>query len=351
MQYIMNITVLAGGLSPERDVSLVSGALIANALRRRGHKAALLDLYLGGEAEFTLEMSDVPQVGHAEPDLASLIASNGGRTAPIADGIIEACIAADVTFLALHGGIGENGTLQAMLDCFGIRYTGSGHVGSAMAMDKDLSKRMFRFASVPTADWMKLDISGLSDCKNAAASIADKLGFPCVIKPLDCGSSVGVAFADDMGELCRALETAVKEGHAAHFIAEPKLSGREFSVGVLKGCALPAIEIIPKAGFYDYKNKYTAGMTEEITPAPLNEAETARIKELAEMAHNSLNLGSYSRTDFIYDEMAKDFICLEVNTLPGMTPTSLLPQEARAAGIEYDELCEMIALDALNVPK
>ena len=343
----MKITVLAGGLSPERDVSLVSGALIANALRSRGHIVALADPYLGGNDDFTLEMSPIPKVGHSHPDLGALIRSNNNRTSPIADGIIGMCKAADVTFLALHGAHGENGTIQALLDCEGIRYTGSDHTACAMAMDKDLTKRLLSFAGIPTASWVKFT---LGDVKANADAIEEELGCgsSCVIKPLDGGSSVGVEFAYDRESLEAALTKAAKDGHAKHFIAEKLLHGREFSVGVLMGKALPVIEIIPKAGFYDYKNKYTAGMTEEIVPAKLSGEQTARVQELALAAHNALGMGSYSRSDFILDVANDEFMCLEVNTLPGMTPTSLLPQEAKAAGISYEELCEMIAADALK---
>ena len=341
----MKITELAGGLSPERDVSLVSGALIANALRRKGHLVALADLYLGGKADFTAEMSPIPSVGHSHPDLAALIARNNGRTSPAADGIIELCRSSDVTFLALHGAFGENGTIQALLDCEGIRYTGSGHAACALAMDKDLTKRLIRFDGVPTADWLKFT---LGDTALSAAAVESKVGCPCVIKPLDGGSSVGVEFAYDRESLEAALNKAKADGHAKHFIAEKLIRGREFSVGVLMGRALPVIEIIPKAGFYDYKNKYTAGMTEEIVPAHLSGEQTAHLQKLALDAHNALGMGSYSRSDFMLDESSGEFMCLEVNTLPGMTPTSLLPQEAAAVGIGYDELCEMIALDAVN---
>ncbi len=338
----MKILVLSGGLSPERDVSLVSGALIANALRRRGHAVALLDLYLGGTPDFTSVESSVPTIGHTEPDLNALIASNNNRTSPVAEGIVDAAKSADVTFLALHGGIGENGVLRAMLDCEGVRCTGSPYVGSMLAMDKDLTKRMLKLDGIPTAPWVKT-----SPDVESVARIEAEVGYPCVVKPIDGGSSVGVQFASDRAQLVAALNAA-KSDATSHLIVEKLIRGREFSCGVLLGKALPSIEIIPKEGFYDYKNKYTAGMTTEITPADITPAQEKRIGELALAAHSSVGLGSYSRTDFMLDDESGEFICLEVNTLPGMTPTSLLPQEAQAVGIEYDELCEMIALDALN---
>jgi len=340
----MKITVLAGGLSPERDVSLTSGALIANALRRRGHLTALVDLYIGGAAEFTYEMSDVPKIGASHPDIAALIKSCGGRETEVGEGIIEACTQSDVTFLALHGGAGENGKVQALLDCFGVKYTGSGHLSSAMAMDKNVTKCMLCNVGVPTAGWIT------AGCRDDIAAVSEraaaKVGFPCVVKPLDGGSSVGVAFADDEGALGDILRGAF-EG-CREVIIEKRVTGREFSCGVLCGRALPPIEIIPKVGFYDYKNKYNAGSTDEICPAHLTEAQTERIMTLAKAAHDSLKLGSYSRADFILDDTSGDFVCLEVNNLPGMTPTSLLPQEAAAAGIGYDELCERLAFDALS---
>lgn len=348
---MMNIAVLSGGFSPERNVSLTSGALIANALRKRGHAVALLDLCLGGEGAFTLEPSDVPSVGSAAPDyedIAAAVRARFGRVAPVAPGVIDVCRKADVTFLALHGGIGENGRLQALLDIEGIRYTGSSAVSAAVAMDKDLTKRLLRQAGLPTADWLAVP-ADMADADMAAAAAGFPL--PCIIKPASSGSSVGVGFCHAPEELPAALKTAADAertvGKGGKVLLEHLLHGRELTCGVLLDRALPVIEIIPHEGFYDYKNKYVAGMTTEVVPAEIPEDVAAETRRIALESHRTLGLGSYSRTDFIWDE--KDGLqVLEVNTLPGMTPTSLIPQDAAAVGVDYETLCEMLAEDALK---
>jgi D-alanine-D-alanine ligase len=216
----------------------------------------------------------------------------------------------------------------------GIPYTGSDFSACLTAMDKSLSKLLFRAAGVATADYTLIR----SGEKPYAVS------FPCVVKPCSCGSSVGVSIVENEEELYAAL--AFAEKYEGKILIEDKIEGREFSVGILNGKALPAIEIRPKEGFYDYERKYQSGLTEEICPAPLNTEEAARLADSALKAHRALGLGSYSRIDFIKDNKTGKFVCLEANTLPGMTPMSLLPQEAAAAGIDYDTLCEIIATSA-----
>ena len=335
----MKIVVLAGGLNPERDVSLASGSLIANALMKNGHEVLLLDVYEGADADAGFKIgTDFKysyKVKESEPDLEAVKARNGDRTELIGRNVLEICKNADIAFLGLHGSIGENGQLQAVFDNFGIKYTGTGYIGSLLAMDKDISKRIMLQSGIATADWILFEF-GNTDID----SVEEKIGYPCVVKPCSCGSSVGVSIADNRNQLITALEFAKK--YEDMIICEKKIDGREFSVGILKGEALPVIEIIPKQGFYDYKHKYQAGITTEITPAELPDAHTKRLQARAAAVHKALRLGGYSRIDFIYDEKADEFFCLEANTLPGMTPTSLLPQEALAAGISYEQLCEMI---------
>ena len=336
----MNIVVLAGGYSPEREVSRTSGALIANALIENGHSVLLLDVYEGLESVpadarslFQRTAYELPRIGEAVPDLEALKKRCGNGDALIGKNVIALCQAADKVFLALHGGMGENGQLQATLDTYGISYTGSGYLGSAVAMDKDISKRLFRFGGVPTPQWIYVDPA--SDC---VREVLAKIGVPCVVKPCDCGSSVGVSMADTEEELCQALREAAK--WCSRALVEQKIIGRELTVGVLDGVALPAVEIIPKAGFYDYKNKYQ-GTTEEICPADIPKDVAERAAELSLRAFEVLRLRGYARFDFLMDEDGSLW-CLEANTLPGMTPTSLLPQAAQAAGISYGELCERI---------
>ncbi|MBR6742678.1 MAG: D-alanine--D-alanine ligase [Clostridia bacterium] len=339
----MNIVVLAGGLSPERNVSLVSGSLIAKSLCESGHRVVLLDVYEGcvipeeGVSALFVDKIESKKIIEGEPDLEAVKAANGGREELIGKNVIEICKFADAVFLALHGAMGENGQLQATLDAFGINnYSGSGYTGSAIAMNKEIAKKLFRFAGIPTADWVCITSSD----ENAKEKILAEVGVPCVIKPLSCGSSVGVTIVENEEELERAL--AFAHNYETKVLAEKKISGREFAIGYLGGKVLPPIEIIPKAGFYDYKNKYQPGLTEEICPADLTEEQLSRISELCERSFEALDLAGYARMDFILSEEDGDFYCLEANTLPGMTPTSLLPQEAAAAGISYSELCETI---------
>ncbi len=338
----MKITVLAGGLSPERDVSLTSGSLIANALMSKGHEVALIDVYEGIDCKkedipslFIKNGSYTYSVSETEPDLEAIKRKNGCREELIGPNVLDICRYGDVAFMALHGAMGEDGHLQATFDNYNIKYTGSGCIGCMLAMDKDISKRMFGYSGVLTPRWVLFDVKS-----GNAAEIEDKIGYPCVIKPCSCGSSVGVSIVNSREELDAALAAAAKYENS--ILAEEMISGREFTVGVLDGRALPAIEIIPTEGFYDYKNKYQAGRTVEICPAPISEEEGKRLANEAIKAHRALRLGDYSRIDFIMDKKG-DFYCLEANALPGMTPTSLLPQEAKAVGIEYAELCEILA--------
>ena len=334
----MNILVLAGGYSPERDVSLTSGSLIANALKREGENVCLADVYLGID-ESILERDDlfntcegeVYRVGNIVPDLDALKAESGNGEALIGRGIIELCRRADVVFLALHGAMGENGQLQATLDNYGIKYTGSGYVGSLLAMDKDISKKMFVGAGVNTPEWLYFGAGGCD-----IDLIEKKIGYPCVVKPCSCGSSGGISIVEDRAALEVALAEAVR--YEDNILVERKIEGRELTVGILDGEVLPVIEIIPTEGFYDYKNKYQAGKTLEICPAEISEELCSAVGEQAKLAFDALRLSGYSRFDFMVDENEKPW-CLEANTLPGMTPTSLLPQMAAARGIDYGKLC------------
>jgi D-alanine-D-alanine ligase len=337
----MKILVLAGGLSHERDVSLSSGSLAANALMAKGHRVALVDLYFGIESERDIFFDGSSgkkysyQVTRREPDLAVIKERNGNRDALIGPNVIEACMGSDLVFMALHGGIGENGQIQAVFDCHRVRYTGSGYIGSLLAMDKDLAKQIMRQNGIPTADWRLAAARGAD-----AKSLIEDLGLPLVVKPCRSGSSIGVSIANDPFELEAAILAA---GHyESTLLAERKITGREFSVGILDGRPLPVIEIKPRIGFYNYENKYQAGAAEEICPAELSEQQAEELRRLALKTHRALKLGSYSRIDFILDEDRGPF-CLEANTLPGLTPTSLLPQEAAAAGICYEDLCDKIA--------
>ena len=336
----MKIIVLAGGYSPEREVSLTSGSLIANALMENGHRVCLLDVYVG--------MKELPKdpdtlfqsvgayshsVSEEIPDLEKLKRETGNGDALIGKNVIELCRMADIAFLALHGAMGENGQLQATLDSYSIPYTGSGYVGSLLAMDKDIAKKLLRVAGVRTPDWVAVDPHHAT-----AREILARISLPAVVKPSACGSSVGVSMADTEEELEEALREAARWDNCV--LVEKRIVGRELTVGIIDGETLPAVEIIPTEGFYDYKNKYK-GNTLEICPAEIPEEAAAEASDMTRTGFDALRLYGYARFDYLLDEDGLLW-CLEANTLPGMTPTSLLPQAAAAVGISYGQLCEKL---------
>ena len=341
----MDIVVLAGGLSTERDVSFKTGSMVASALKENGHRVILLDVFMGYSDkeenldgifdradEISVKVDDIPEVA---PDLAAVKASRKDQS-PCFFGpnVIRMCQMADIVFMALHGENGENGKLQAAFDLFGIKYTGSDYLSSAIAMNKDMAKQLFAYGDIPAP-------KGIGMTKETREDDVTKLGLtlPCVVKPCCGGSSIGVTIVRDAAEFKAALDEAFK--WEDHLIIEEYVKGREFSVGVLEGKALPVIEIAPIQGFYDYKNKYKAGSAVETCPADLPEEISAKMRRYAERVAEVIGLDTYSRSDFLLDENNQIY-CLEANTLPGMTPTSLLPQEAAVIGINFNELCEKL---------
>ncbi len=333
----MKIAVVCGGLSNERDVSITSGSCVARALREKGHKVVLVDLYYGYSGDYTdpAELFEREQedfrycVAEETPDIEKMLADGDGSR--IGRNVIEICRAAEISFLALHGEDGENGKLQATFDMYGIKYTGSGYLGSAIAMNKELSKIMFRYNGINTPPGIVLE---------KGAKSHEDVGFPCVVKPCSGGSSVGTSIVHSRDEYEQALETAFKFENRV--LVEKYVKGRELTVGVIDGKAMPVIEIIPKSGWYDYKNKYQAGLTEEICPAPISEEETDKVQRLAERVSAALMIDVYCRADFLLNEADGELYCLEANTLPGMTPTSLVPQMGAAQGMDFGEVCEKI---------
>ncbi len=342
----MKIAVLAGGYSPERDVSLVSAGLIAKALCRNGHRVALIDAYLGADIPdagadslFAREITEEYHITENVPDLKKLRETSGNGDALIGKNVIEICRSADIVYIGLHGATGENGQLQALFDCHGIKYTGAGYVGCALAMDKEMSKLLFRVSGIPTPDGIT------AKPETTREEIIEKVGLPCVTKPCSGGSSVGVSIVRCENSLEKAMKDAFE--YEDRVIAEKLVKGREMTVGILCGEALPPIEIIPKSGFYDYKNKYQSGLTEEICPPDITKSEDKLLRETALHAMRALRIEehAYCRVDMILESDGTPRV-LEVNTLPGMTPTSLLPQAAKVAGYGYDELCEKIVMSA-----
>ncbi len=339
----MKVLVLAGGLSVERNVSLSSGSKITDALRGLGHEAALVDLFFGLEDYPGLDVpalfaAPIPQrwrtIDPAAPDLEAVRAQRRDRSRSIfGPGVLEAALGADVVFLALHGQCGEDGRVQAAFDLLGIPYTGSGYLGSALAMDKDLTKRLVSHL-VRTPKWTTVRYAA-----GDIDALVQTTPLPCVVKPVDSGSSIGVTIAHDPAQLRAALSDALAYG--GRCILEQYIQGREIQVGVLDGQALPSIEIIPKQGFYDYANKYQPGAAEDVCPAPIDPELEERLRQDTLAVFHALGLSAYSRADFIVDSQGTPWF-LEINTLPGMTPISLLPQEAAVVGVDYPALCQKI---------
>lgn len=339
----MKIVVLAGGTSTERDVSLSSGSKIYRALKKRGHQAVLLDVYLGYESEepvteelFMLDTDwakDIQAVSAEHPDLSHLkeLRKDGGKSM-FGPNVLKLCNMADIVFLGLHGANGEDGRIQATFDLMGIPYTGTGYLSSALAMDKCISKQFFRNAGIPTPAGITLKCGEKAD--------PSQVPYPCMVKTSCGGSSVGAYRVDRPEDLQKALDDAYTFGDDV--VVEQFISGREFSVGVIDGKALPVIEIAPLEGFYDYKNKYQPGSTIETCPAELSPELTAEMQRYAQMAYETLKMRSYARMDFMMDTTDNSIYCLEANTLPGMTPTSLLPQEAAVLGMSFEDLCEKL---------
>jgi D-alanine-D-alanine ligase len=330
----MRITVLTGGTSSERDVAIASAVQVIGALRSRDHDVAVVDTARGyiPRADESSLLSGT--VGTVPPSIDELHSLERGL---LLSGLANLAVVreADVLFLALHGGRGEDGTIQTLLEMIGVPYTGSGRLGSAMAMDKDISKRLFRTAGVATPDWVMAPAD--------RDRIGRELEWPAVVKPSKQGSTVGLTVVKRPGDYESAV--ALARQYDDEVMIERFVAGRELTVGVLEGRALAVGEIIPRHEIFDYECKYTPGMSEEIFPADLPPGVTEECRRLGLLAHEALKLGGYSRVDFRLTPDAELF-CLEVNTLPGMTATSLLPQAARAVGIEFPELCERICKTA-----
>lgn len=335
----MKIVVLAGGLSLERHVSLTSGAMVAAALRKSGNEVALVDLYFDTKETFsTLSKEEIPQefftVNTEIPDLEKLGVEKGeNKENSIGLGILSLCKEADLAFLALHGACGEDGRLQAVLELEGITYTGSNHLASAIAMDKDLTKRLIS-GKIPTAKWKKVRVS-----PENIADLLENTPLPVVVKPLNSGSSIGVSIVHDKENLEKALQESITLG--GDTVLEELILGREIQVAVLGNQALPAIEIMVEQGFYDMENKYLPGKATEVCPAEISQEIGEKLAEYALIAFETIGLSVLARADFIVSADGTPYF-LEINTLPGMTPTSLVPQEAAAVGMDYEELCQRI---------
>jgi D-alanine-D-alanine ligase len=332
----MRVTVLTGGATAERAVAFASAAQIVAALRSRDHDVHVVDTCTGllDEAEEAKVLGGA--VGTAPPSVEEL---DEQERKLLSEGLAELAVVrgSDVLFLALHGGAGEGGTLQAILDVIGVPYTGSGQLASALAMDKDLSKRLFRATGVPVPAWFMVPV--------APEDVKTGLGWPVIVKPSKQGSSVGLTLVRKAQDLAAAVQLAAR--YDDEVMVEQFIPGRELTVGVLGDVPLPVGEIVPKHELFDYEAKYTPGMSDETFPAKIATRLARQLQEYALMAHRALKLGGYSRVDFRVSPDG-DIFCLEANSLPGMTRTSLFPQAAQAAGIAFPELCERICKLARN---
>jgi D-alanine-D-alanine ligase len=326
----MRIVVLLGGTSAERDVSIASGLRVTSALREKGHLVIPVDPATGVLDEAAVRAAFAAGVRRAPPATEALASLRATALGPMLAAVpeVRGC---DVVFNALHGGDGEDGTVQAILDSACVRYTGSGALASALAMDKELSKTLMRAAGVSTPEWLMAPAT--------AEQVHGTLGFPVIVKPSKQGSTVGLTLVKDPGLLDAAVCEAFR--HDDEVILERFVPGRELTVGILGTSALPVGEIFPVNELYDYEAKYTPGMAREEFPARLEPAAASAIKRRAECTFRTLKLRGYARIDF---RMADDgtFYCLEANTNPGLTELSLIPQAAAAAGIPFPDLCERI---------
>lgn len=335
----LSVCVLTGGSSSERDVAFASATQIVAALRGRGHTVTVVDTTSGildVAAEARLLVTEV-RLAPPDPTVIAALAADERRI--LLGGLLDEpkIRAADVIFLALHGGTGEDGTLQALLDLAGLCYTGADAFGSGLAMDKDVAKRLFLDAEVATAAWLMAPVT--------AAEVSRELDWPVVVKPSRQGSTVGLSVVFEAAGLAPALIEAAR--HDSEVMVEAFVPGRELTVGVLGDQALAVGEIIPQHALFDYECKYTPGMSQEVFPADIPPSVAAEARALALRAHQALKLRGYSRVDFrLTDEL--ELFCLEVNTLPGMTATSLMPQSAAAVGIDFPSLCDRICQLALH---
>jgi D-alanine-D-alanine ligase len=331
----MRIAVLFGGTSEERDVSVASGAQVVRALADLGHDVVAVDTARGVLPAHEHDRLLSAGVAAAEPAAETLARLRSGTASMVARATDLRDV--DVVFVALHGGSGEDGTLQALLDLAGIPYTGSGHIGSAFAMDKDVSKRLFRASGVPTPDWLMAPI--------AAEVVTATLGLPVVVKPNKQGSTVGLTVVPEERDLDSAIAVAAQ--YDDEVMVERFVAGRELTVGILEDTALAVGEITPRlSAVFDYASKYQPGGADEVFPANLPVETTRLVQRLGLQAHRAVKAGPYSRVDFRLDADGHPW-CLEVNTVPGMTSTSLLPQSAAAVGIAFDELCDRICRAAV----
>ena len=341
----MRIVLLAGGDSSERAVSLDSSAAIWQALERLGHEVVCVDPASG----LRLTISD----GQLLPLDEEKIALEGGQNLVAMPEVVDFALIpeiseAELVFLGLHGGAGENGSIQNLLEMVGVAYTGSGVTASVAAMDKAIAKHLMRSVGVRTAPFVLCRFGQKKDFPAMAKEVLDQMSCPLIVKPNDGGSTVGLSKVTKAEGLVAALELAADETHSV--LVEQFIAGRELTVAVLDGEALPVVEIRPKSGLYDYEAKYTKGKTEYIAPAEIEPKVAEAVRAAAEKVYDVIGAAGLARVDFILNEQ-NEFYCLELNTLPGMTELSLSPMAAKAVGMSFDQLIERIVAAGLRMKR
>lgn len=326
------IALLVGGTSPEREVSKSSSKSIYKALLNLGYEVVLIDPAYGKNQP--VETDDF----FADKDYTEINNKNYLEALNL-----EVLNSVELVFLGLHGKTCEDGLIQSILELKGIKYTGSGVLSSSLAMDKAMSKILFQHYGIPTPKWIVADKKSV--VSEVSKQIKESIGLPFVVKPNDQGSTVGLSVCENYSELNEALHLAL--GLSDQALIEEFIAGRELTIGVLGDQILPPLEIRPKHNLYDYQCKYTSGMSEYIVPADIPDDIAKEMQSEALKAFKALNCKGYGRADFRLTEDMK-FYCLEMNTLPGMTSTSLVPKMAKSLGISFDELIEKIILFALK---
>jgi D-alanine-D-alanine ligase len=338
----MKVLLLAGGASNEREVSLTSGAAVFDALKRLGHEVHAIDpangkSLLGSDGIFiTSGTSDSTQkVVVSKTNSPALVkALSSSRFGDV-----------DIVFVALHGGTGENGAIQCLLELAGKAYTGSDMTASAVAMDKAITKRLLASAKIPTPDWELYRFRTPAIDSQLVEKICSRFAFPIIVKPNDSGSTIGLTKVENKSDLRPALEKAFKE--SPNILVEKYIPGRELTVAVLDGESLPVVEIKAVGGLYDYEAKYTRGKSDYVVPADVEPETGESIQEAAARAYDIIGASGLVRVDFILADNGKLY-CLEVNTVPGMTSLSLAPMAAQAAGVGFDDLISHLVTSAIS---
>ncbi len=335
----MKIGILCGGISPERNVSLKGGLSVYKALTDLKHDVIVIDPALGADCVIDLESMDIPDVAPSREEIASMPAEN----------LIKAVMSSvfdkiDLAFILLHGQNGEDGRIQSLLELRGIKYTGSGVKASALAIDKTTSKMLLIAAGINTPPWIEIDYKE-KDNYEFLEEIRSRLGNRIVVKPNDQGSTIGITIVEsgNLDDIRDAINKAFL--YSGKVLAETFIHGKEITAAIIAGEAYPIVEIIPNEGFYDYKHKYVKGQTEYVCPAEIPDDISEFVQNLALNAYEIMGCSGFSRVDFRLDEDGQAF-CLELNTIPGFTATSLVPMAAKAAGIEFGKLCEIIIKEA-----